>query len=184
MRVTIIPADQVVGIDGAFRGPLDFSLADEIHAVQWFGEAGEVEYRPTLVEGRMVKPPNATITDLAPFQAALDAWAAWEPPPPPPLPPPPPEPTLSRSQFFRVLARSGIITPEEAVASAQTGTMPATIAAILVGLSPEEETDARILWATAVVFERSNPLFGAAVAAELATDAQIDGLFALGATLP
>ena len=183
MRVTIIPADRVVGIDGAFRGPLDFSLADEIHAVQWFGAAGEVEYRPTLLEGRMVKPPNATITDLAPFQAALDAWAAAAPPPPPP-PPPPPVSTLSRSQFFRVLARSGIITPEEAVASAQTSTMPAAIAAILVGLTAEEQVDARILWATAVVFERSNPLFGAAVAADLATEAEIDGLFALGATLP
>lgn len=91
--------------------------------------------------------------------------------------------SLSRSQFFRVLARSGIITAAEAAQSARTGEMPANIAAITAGLPAQDRLDAEILWATAVTFERSNPLFAAAATAGLATEVQIDGLFALGATL-
>lgn len=56
-RITIVPDDQVVTVDG---DPVWFtySLDDDIHAIQWFGSAGTIERRqlidgqsrPTLIE--------------------------------------------------------------------------------------------------------------------------------------
>lgn len=92
--------------------------------------------------------------------------------------------TLTRSQFFRVLARSGLVTPAAAAESARTGVMPPALATLLVQLPEADRVDAEILWATATHFIRSSPLFQVAVANGLVTDAQLDTLFALGKTLP
>lgn len=182
MRVTIVPEDKLVIVNGEARSPLDFIVPSNIHAVQWYGTHGEVEFVGGSID--VPKPQNEAITDLAPFQAALDAWAAWTPPEPPPPPPPPPITMLTRSQFFRMLARSGIVTPEEAVSSSQTGVMPPAIEAIITGLSPLDQADARILFATASVFEKANPLFAASLAAGIVTEAQLDEFFTAGAALP
>jgi hypothetical protein len=73
MRVTIIPEDGFVSIDGEGYVDLDLSSIDPaIHAVQWYGTEGEVEHKDD--RGRATL--NETITSLAPFQSALDAWAA------------------------------------------------------------------------------------------------------------
>lgn len=93
------------------------------------------------------------------------------------------EPVLTRAQFFRMLARSGIVTPPEAAQSARTGVMPPAIAALVEGLGEQEKADAEILWATATYFVRSNPLFAAAVAAGVVTDTELDDMFAVGAQL-
>ena len=71
MRLTIIPVDKAVVKDGVGYADLDFSMADaSIHAVQWYGTEGEIE----IVDARGRAVENRTITDLAPFQSALDAW--------------------------------------------------------------------------------------------------------------
>ena len=44
-RFTIIPEDQYVSIDGVGFSPVIFSIDTDIHAVQWHGESGEVEYK-------------------------------------------------------------------------------------------------------------------------------------------
>ena len=75
MRVIIIPSDGVVSIDGEARGPLGLSFMAEIHAVQWYGAWGEVEYRSLDAA-----PYNERITSLAPYQKAIDAWNNWTPP--------------------------------------------------------------------------------------------------------
>jgi len=75
MRIVIVPADGMMGIDGDFRHisglPAMFPL---VHAVQWYGEQGEVEF----TDGT----PNEPITDIAAIQAAVDAWNLLTPPPP------------------------------------------------------------------------------------------------------
>ncbi len=71
MRLTIIPTDKTVIKDGLAYTELDFSMPDaSIHAVQWYDTEGELEI--VDAKGRTVE--NRTITDLAPFQSALDAW--------------------------------------------------------------------------------------------------------------
>ena len=74
MRVTIIPADGFVSIDGESYSGLGLSSIDSsIHAVQWYGESGEVEVK-NPVTGKMVE--NREITSLDEFQQAIDAWQA------------------------------------------------------------------------------------------------------------
>jgi hypothetical protein len=72
MRVTIIPSDGSVSIDGVGYGSLDLSAIDvSVHAVQWYGTKGEVEVRDPVTR-KMVE--NRAITSLSAFQSALDAW--------------------------------------------------------------------------------------------------------------
>ena len=60
-----------------------------VRAVQWYGNQGEVEFSTLVEQGGLAVPkPNEKITDLAPFQPALDAWqaahaVATQPAPPP-----------------------------------------------------------------------------------------------------
>lgn len=75
MRLTIVADDGAVGVDGEFISGLDLSQLDaSIHAVQWNGEYGEVEYKTRFENGALVKPANALITDVTPYQFAIDAW--------------------------------------------------------------------------------------------------------------
>ena len=74
MRVTIIADDGKVGVDGVFRA-VDLSTLDaNIHAVQWDGAAGEIEFKD--------RSPEQRIADISPFQPFIDAWNAAAPPPP------------------------------------------------------------------------------------------------------
>jgi hypothetical protein len=77
MRLTIVADDNCVGVEGEYLSPIDLSQLDaSIHAVQWYGTYGEVEYKTQLQDGRLVKPENVIITDVAPYQFAVDAWNA------------------------------------------------------------------------------------------------------------
>ena len=75
MRLTIIADDSSVGIDNEFIDPIDISELDSsIHAIQWYGEYGEVEYKTKFENGAIVKPQNLFITDITPYQFAIDVW--------------------------------------------------------------------------------------------------------------
>ena len=71
MRVTIVPSDKVVIVDGVCKKGMDLSFMEDIHAVQWYDTGGEVERYDGLT-----KLPNERIESLAPYQAAIDAWTA------------------------------------------------------------------------------------------------------------
>lgn len=74
MRVTIIPSDGFVSVDGVGYSGLDLSFIDPaIHAVQWFGDVGELEIK-NLTTNKMAE--NREITSFAEFQRAVDAWDA------------------------------------------------------------------------------------------------------------
>lgn len=73
-KLTIIADDGVVGVDGVFRSVDLTGLDPDIHAVQWDGAAGEIEYR----DGR----PPKVMNDLASFQPLVDLWTAAAPPAP------------------------------------------------------------------------------------------------------
>jgi hypothetical protein len=77
MRVTIIPADNQVYVDGKCRTVDCSALPPDIHAIQWDGTRGHVEFR----NGSSPEDfrPNRVITDFAPFQNLIDAWRAAAP---------------------------------------------------------------------------------------------------------
>lgn len=85
MRATIISDDSTVGVDGVFHVVDCSTLPADVHAVQWYETAGEVEYKS--VGG--VKPPNEAITDFSPYQPLIDLWQIEQdkPPPDPSIPP-------------------------------------------------------------------------------------------------
>ena len=64
--VTVCKPDSIVIVDGE---PLTFaySLTDNIHAIQWDGSVGEVEYNDGT--------PNAIIDSFADYQYLVDAHA-------------------------------------------------------------------------------------------------------------
>jgi hypothetical protein len=71
MRVTIIPVDGFVSVDGEGYSDLDLTfMAADIHALQWYETDGELEIEDT--RGRVIE--NRPIDSLEPYQTALDAW--------------------------------------------------------------------------------------------------------------
>ena len=113
-KVTIIADDKVVGVDGEFR-KVDLSALDsDIHAVQWDGVNGHVEFRNPK---RVVR-----ISSIIPYQSFIDLWTAAAPPPPSPSPTDEEltDSLLLRSPGFRglvrVVAENGGETEEQVVA--------------------------------------------------------------------
>lgn len=54
MRITVIPSDKRVVIDGVGYNEIDLSSLDpSIHAIQWHGTYGEVEIKDA--RGRMIE---------------------------------------------------------------------------------------------------------------------------------
>jgi hypothetical protein len=77
MKLTIVADDGAVGIDGKFFSGIELPQLDPaIHAVQWYGEYGEIEFKTVFANGALTKPQNQLITDITPFQFAVGAWNA------------------------------------------------------------------------------------------------------------
>jgi hypothetical protein len=79
MRVTIIPDDGFVSIDGQhFTIDAQDLVIVGIHAVQFYGDYGEVEYNQYTIPAsetavaKIFKPANRIINDIAEFQSTLD----------------------------------------------------------------------------------------------------------------
>lgn len=68
MRVTIIKDDSKVGVDGDFRRVDLSDLSADIHAVQWYGNHGEIEYRRPR--------KNVKLEEFTPFAVYLERWRA------------------------------------------------------------------------------------------------------------
>jgi hypothetical protein len=68
MRAIIVPADKLVIVDGIPANGVNAEYPQGVHAIQWFGENGFIEF-----EGSP-KPPNEVITDFSPYQPILDAY--------------------------------------------------------------------------------------------------------------
>ena len=74
MRLTIVPVDGAVSVNGKGFGGLDLSFMEaSVHAVQWYETHGEIE-RKDPITGRMVA--NEVITSIDAFQPVIDVWQA------------------------------------------------------------------------------------------------------------
>jgi hypothetical protein len=106
--------------------------------------------------------------------------------PPEPVPePPPPAPVTDVSfwQFMLSAASLEIITLAEAEAAVDTRAMPALFAATLDQLPEPQRTMARIKFKGITRVVRGDDLFALMVSTGAATDEQIDGVFAVAATI-
>mgnify|MGYP006283115693 CR=1 FL=1 len=75
MRLTIIPVDDAVYVDGVCRLPLDLSpcnIPSDVHALQWDQDSGWIEFND------MPKTPNEDISELPEWAlACVGVWEAW-----------------------------------------------------------------------------------------------------------
>lgn len=73
MRVTIIADDNMVIVEEQVALVVDLTGLDEdIHAVQWYGTVGEIEFKYHPIKDR--REPNLRFDDFAPFQVFVDRW--------------------------------------------------------------------------------------------------------------
>lgn len=75
MKLTIVNEGQgllTIGKDGKYFNHIECAdLQNNIHAVQWDGTSGQVEYKDAST-GEMTG--NQSINDISGFQFAVDAW--------------------------------------------------------------------------------------------------------------
>lgn len=72
MRVTIITDDSHVYVEGHALVVDLTGLDEEIHAVQWYGEVGEIEFKYNAVDN--TREPNLRFDDFAPYQIFVARW--------------------------------------------------------------------------------------------------------------
>jgi hypothetical protein len=77
MRVTIIPADQLVVIDGTSVIIDNMPIVNaSIHAVQWYETNGTIEHKDTSNTNNVVLTHIEEITELSSFQEIIDIATA------------------------------------------------------------------------------------------------------------
>lgn len=73
MKLTIVVDDKLVIVDGVGLKPIDMTGIDEmIHAVQWNGTRGDVEYRAHDEHGN--RRHNTKFDDVSTYQTFIDRW--------------------------------------------------------------------------------------------------------------
>lgn len=95
---------------------------------------------------------------------------------------PPPE-TITKTQFARACVRAGRMTHAEALAYLSQGTLPPIIFQAIARLPAGVRADLTLRNVGSTTLDRAEEIFTALVSGGLATDAQIDDLFRLAATL-
>ncbi len=86
-------------------------------------------------------------------------------------------------QFMMAAWKFNFITHAEALAAVRQGIMPPAFAEAISDLPAEAKLEAELKFAGITRMLRSDPLFGLVVEANIATDEQIDGVFAVAATI-
>lgn len=122
----------------------------------------------------------AWLADTAGQRWNGEALEACDPPPPPP---PPPVTDVSFWQFMMAAWKLNFITHAEALAAVQSRIMPDAFSQAMAGLPAEAKLEAELKFAGITRMLRSDPLFALVVGANIATDEQIDGVFAVAASI-
>jgi hypothetical protein len=130
--------------------------------------------------------PTKMVVDVITGEAVVVELTAEEiaalPPPAAPEPPPPIT-DVSFWQFMRAATKLNFISHAQAMAAVQSGLMPPAFADAIAELPAEAKLDAELKFAGITRMLRSDPLFGLVVEANIATNEQIDGVFALAASI-
>jgi hypothetical protein len=174
MRVTIIPEDRWIRRDGTQANLPDWSFDDaNIHAIQWDGAKGEIEYNGSP------KRRNDSFTSaavIAPYLAALDAYLASFPEPEPP------PPTANYTAFWDALLASTVYGSirTQSMANLPMNTLATEFIALLGDAKAGRPNEAAIqasmsaVFATGTFTEADAEEFTAALAA-----GYLDGIYTL-----
>lgn len=168
MKITVIQADGIVGVDRVFR-EVDLNQLDPIiHAIQFdfSTNKGHVEY-DILPDGK--KPANEDLNSFSDYQWIVDLWEAAEPPAPTYIPP---------KQCTRKQGRLALLqTPHE-------GTNKLEALENLINSIPDPiQKKAAMIEYEADTWERDN-LFLQSMWSQLGgTDQELTSLFELAVTL-
>ena len=125
----------------------------------------------------------AWLADTAGQRWNGEALEPCDPPPPPPPPPPQPVTDVSFWQFMMAAWKLNFITHAEALAAVQARVMPPAFALAIAELPAEKKMEAELKFAGITRMLRSDPMFSLVVAANIATNQQIDGVFAVAAAI-
>ena len=158
MRITIVPEDRWIRRDSDQVKLPQWPFSDaNIHAIQWDGQAGEIEYKGTP------PPPNSSFNSVAiltPYLTALDEYLASIPEPAPP------EPTPSYTAFWDALLASTVYGSirTQSMASLPMNTLATEFIALLGDAKAGRPNEAAIQASMSAVF--STGTFTEADAAE------------------
>jgi hypothetical protein len=145
------------------------------------------------MHGQALPPDAVAITDDEYAQLMLGQGAGYQiaasddgrptlqPPPPPP--PPPPVTDVSFWQFMMAAWKLEFISHPEALAAVQARIMPPAFALAIAGLPAQAKMEAELKFAGITRMLRSDPMFALVVGANIATDEQIDGVFAVAGAI-
>ena len=76
MRVTIIPTEHRVNVDGISMSVDCSSLPSDIHAIQWYETMGWIEYKKTGIKRTAIgSTPHKQITSIDEYHGLLQEWA-------------------------------------------------------------------------------------------------------------
>jgi hypothetical protein len=134
------------------------------------------------LEGRFHADLIATCMPCEPSVMVGWLWDGVEFTPLPAAPPPPPT-DVSFWQFMMAAWKLNFITHAEALAAVRQRIMPPAFADAIADLPAEAKLEAELKFAGITRMLRSDPLFALVVEANIATDEQIDGVFAVAATI-
>ena len=77
MRLTIVSVDGAVYVDGVSYSGLDLSFVPfDVHALQWYGTYGELEFKRSFVDGQIIHPVNQMLNELPDW--ANTAKTLWD----------------------------------------------------------------------------------------------------------
>lgn len=76
MHLTIIKADNTVGVDGKFLSVDCAALPADFHALQWDGPESGIDGDGEIEWNGKPKPANTEINDLGEYYAYVEAWRA------------------------------------------------------------------------------------------------------------
>lgn len=148
----------VRAIHGSAMPPDVVEVSHEQYAALLHGQA----------EGRQIVPGPDGVPILADDPAPI---------------PPPPVVDVSFWQFMMAAWKLDFITHPQALAAVQSRIMPPAFAAAISRLPQAARQEAELKFAGIQRMLRADPLFDLVVVAKIATDEQIDGVFALAATI-
>ena len=131
------------------------------------------------LEGRFHPDLIATCVPCEPAVMVGWLWDGVEFTPPPAPPPPPPVTDVSFWQFMMAAWKLNFITHAQALAAVQARIMPPAFADAIADLPADAKLEAELKFAGITRMLRSDPMFALVVGANIATDAQIDGVFAV-----
>ena len=167
MKLTIIPVDGAVYVDGSSTSGLLISFPNNVHALQWSDSSGWIEFNTGEKNQDIEELPTWAIEALSARDAHIANMAE----------------EAVRMEAEALAAIPTQVTMRQARLALLGAGLLSGIDAAINSLSEPDKSAAKIEWEYAAVVQRDSGLVPAMAAALGMTEAQIDQLFITASTL-